>query len=490
MNTTLSLSFSFPCFSDLKRLTTFIVVFFSLQACSTNPVSGGREFAKSEAWELSVGPKYHQEILKQYTVYDDPALQAYVDRIGQQLAEKSHRSDLKFTFTLLDSPQVNAFATPGGYVYITRGIMAYMTKESHLAGVIGHEIGHITARHGPQRAAQQQISGIANAGIAIVTGNQGLTQLSSVLSGALISGYGRKQELQSDELGAQYIARANYDPNDMVDVIGLLKNQELFSQKKAQSQGKQPQAYHGLFSTHPQNDQRLQQVIKAAEQYRDTSTPRPDTGEFLRLTDGMSYGDSEAQGIVRGNKFYHSGLDLFIAFPNGWRVQNQPTQLAAVSPNSSQAIVMSMDSIAQQNTDGYLRSKFTSFREGRSVNTPESEAYAGVATITGQSGQQNVRVGAVKRNDQALVFVAQGKTTLPNADYFDVMQSVRKLRGDERQLAEGFTIELVTAKRGDTFERLARESGLSEYAEDQLRLINDMYPSGQPQPGQLIKIIR
>ncbi|MBL4673159.1 MAG: M48 family metalloprotease, partial [Arenicella sp.] len=235
-------------FIKLLAISCLLLV---LQACATNPVTGRPELAMSEAWEKNAGAQYHQEILKQYQVYDDPELQQYINDIGQRLAKKSHRPDLPFTFTLLDSPDVNAFALPGGYVYVTRGIMAYMNKESHLAGVIGHEIGHVTGRHGAQRAAQQQVTQIASVAVAIGTGSGELLQASQMLGGALMSGYGRKQELQSDELGAEYIAQNNYNPEDMIDVIGILKNQELFAKQRAKEEGVEVQGYHGLFSTHP-----------------------------------------------------------------------------------------------------------------------------------------------------------------------------------------------------------------------------------------------
>ena len=177
---------------SIYRLAATAISLLLLQACATNPVTGQRELAMSESWELSVGPQYHQEIMKQYQVYDNPELQAYVNDIGQRLAAESERPDLDFTFTLLDSPQVNAFALPGGFIYVTRGIMAYMTKESHLAGVIGHEIGHVTARHGAQRAAQQQLAGVASAAVAIGTGSSDLLQLSQILGGALMSGLEQK----------------------------------------------------------------------------------------------------------------------------------------------------------------------------------------------------------------------------------------------------------------------------------------------------------
>ena len=477
---------------QLNKLASLSLVLILLQACATNPVTGNRELALSEGWEKSVGPKYHQEIMKGYQVYDHPELQKYVNDIGQRLVKTSQRPDLDFTFTLLDSPQVNAFAIPGGFVYVTRGIMSYMTKESHLAGVIGHEIGHVTARHGAQRAAQQQLAGVASAAVAIGTGNSQLAQVSQMLGGALMSGYGRKQELQSDSLGAEYIAKNNYDVDEMIEVIGILKSQELFSAQKAREEGRPQQAYHGLFASHPQNDQRLQEVIKAASKYRDINKPKPDDGRFLSLTNGMSFGESESQGITRGNKFYHKAMDLFVEFPDGWRVQNQPTSLTAISLDGTQAIQMRMDSATPGlNTDRYLKAKFETFREGQQVKTYEDQAYAGVATVqVNQTQKANMRVGAIYRGTQAFIVLGQGKTSLPDQTFFDVVKSVRRLKSSEQNLAEGRNIKLVKAKRGDTFKNLAKQANLTSYAEEQLRLINGMYPSGEPKVGQTIKMIQ
>ena len=463
------------------------------QGCATNPVTGKSQLALSESWEVKAGAQYHQQILKQYQVYEDPELQAYVNDIGQRLAATSERPDLNWTFTVLDSPQVNAFALPGGYVYVTRGIMAYMNRESHLAGVIGHEIGHVTARHGAQRAAQQQLAGAASIAVAIGTGSGDLLQLSQMLGGALMSGYGRTQELQSDELGAKYIAQHNYDPEDMIGVIGILKDQELFNAERARREGRQVQGYHSLFATHPRNDTRLQGVIKAAEKYRNSSAPTPDDGRFLRLTDGMIFGESESQGITRGNRFYHKGLDLFLRFPEGWRVVNQPNQVIGVSSNNTEMVAMRM---APGNTTGdvddYLRSNFQGFREGQRIQLSDGgQAYAGVATISDQQTQQqrNIRVSAIQRGDQRYVILGQGQSSLPNRSFFDTVRSVRGLKRNEQGLASESKIRMVTVQPGDTYAKLARQSSLSDYAEEQLRLINNAYPDGEPTPGTRIKFI-
>jgi len=278
----------------------------------------------------------------------------------------------------------------------------------------------------------------------------------------------------------------------MLDVIAILKNQELFAQQKAREEGREYQAYHGLFSTHPQNDKRLQEVIAAADKFRDITEPVPDDGKFLRLTNGMTFGESESQGITRGNKFYHKSLDLFLEFPDGWNIVNQPSQLIAISPDSTQAIAMRLDNSQGGNPTNYLNSKFQPLSNLQNIRTGFGTASAAIATLsdenTGQ--QQNIRVSAIPRGQQTFIVMGQGKTTLPNQDFFNVVKSMRGLKNSEQRLATSNRIELVTARRGDTFAKLAQQSNLGSYAEAQLRLINDMYPSGEPSPGQQIKIIK
>ena len=477
----------------LYRLLITAIILLTMQACATDPVTGKRGFSMSESWEINAGTKYHQDILKQYQVYDDPELQEYLNDIGQRMAKSSHRPELAFTFTLLDSPEVNAFALPGGFVYITRGIMAYMTKEAHLAGVVGHEIGHVTGRHGAERAMQQQISQVASVAIAVGTGSGELMQASQMFGGALMSGYGRKQELESDRLGAQYIAQNNYSPDDMIGVIGILKNQELFAREKAQAEGREYQGYHGLYSTHPRNDQRLQEVIRAADKFRDLTKPEPDDGRFLQLTNNMAYGESESQGITRGNKFYHKGLNLFVEFPDGWKVQNGQSVLGAMSPDGSQVIKMQMDNVAPPvDMSRFLSSKFQGFIPGSNISTSEDQALAGTGTIVDQKTGQtmNYRAAMITRGQQAFIITGLGKSELPNQTFFDTATSIRKLKSSELKLAEGRNIKLVKARRGDTVAKLAKRSNLESYAEAQIRLINNLYPDGEPKAGDLIKIIQ
>ena len=469
-----------------------LVVLAVLQGCATNPVTGKQDFVMmTEQQEIALGRQYHVEIMKQYVAYDDPALQAYVNRIGQELAANSHRSNLDFRFTVLDSPQVNAFALPGGYVYVTRGIMAYMQDEADLAGVVGHEIGHVTARHSVRQQAQQTIAGLGVAAVAIGTGSAELANLSSSLGGALVAGYGRNMELQSDGLGAEYLARSGYDPQNMIDVVTLLKHQELYERERAEQEGRPPSVYHGLYSTHPTNDRRLQEVIAAADEFKTAEVTRPNTGEFLKLTNGMTFDDAEEQGIVRGQAFYHKDLNLTLSFPDGWRLDNQPDSLIGVSGDGSQIIQMSMTELAGQSPENYLRDNLAGFDQGQRLSSSLGQGYTAVGSLSARNSQVVLtRVAIIAgANQQTFQLIGYGRDRLPNREVVDIARSMRNLNSSEKALAEEQKIRLVTARVGDTFSGYARQSKLTGDAEAQLRLLNGMYPNGEPVPGQQIKIV-
>ena len=201
------------------------LLLLSVAGCATNPVTGQQNLVLiSEQQEIALGRKHHALLLQQYSVYADRELQNYVNRLGQKLAKNSHRKHLRFTFTVLDSPEVNAFALPGGYVYITRGIIAYMNSEAELAGVLGHEIGHVTARHSVRQQTAKTGAGLLQTGIGILTGSSSIARTAGQFTHAWTSGYGRRHELEADRLGAEYLARVGYAPEKMLDVIGLLKD--------------------------------------------------------------------------------------------------------------------------------------------------------------------------------------------------------------------------------------------------------------------------
>ena len=230
--------------------------------CATNPVTGKADVVTMTAeQEVAIGRDAHPKVLQKYGRYEDEELQAYVSGIGRRIAAVSHRPDLQYTFTVLDTDDINAFALPGGYVYITRGIMAYLNSEAELVAVLGHEVGHVTARHAVRQQTGAAATGVGALLVGILTGSGDLANVANMAGSALVSGYGRDMELEADDIGAQYLDRLGYDPDAMIDVVRLLKNQEMFEIQLARQEGREPRVYHGVFATHPDNDTRLKEVV-------------------------------------------------------------------------------------------------------------------------------------------------------------------------------------------------------------------------------------
>ena len=484
-----------------------LVVVFSLMAggCATNPVSGKQDFVlMSEDKEIQMGQQAHRAILKQYTVYEDPELQSYVTRIGEQLARHSHRSDLSYQFTVLDSPEVNAFALPGGYVYITRGILAYVNSEAELAGILGHEIGHVTARHSVRQhgtaTAANTVTNVLGVLVATQAGSvagSATGNLSNLAGTALVRGYGREHELEADRLGAEYLARSGYDPQEMLKVVGVLKSQEEFERQRAREQGRKPRIYHGVFATHPDNDLRLQEVIAAARQYQSDAKLPTNRDAYLRHVDGMVFGPSEHEGVLRGRRFYHRPLNIIVSFPRGWRVDNLPDRVLARASDDTAMIQLKVKSLyRRQSAQQLLLKQFGASKLTRvkSVRQSQLDSSTGITMMDTPWGRKSARVATVVDGNRVYRFTAASKSSLTNSlvdrQVLEAIASLRPLRPVERELAQPKRIALVAAQPGDSFSSLAARTSLGQHADEKLQLLNGKYPNGQLQPGEVVKIVK
>jgi predicted Zn-dependent protease len=477
-----------------RRIAIIAFGSLALTHCAQNPVTGDKDFVlMSEQQEVQMGAQAHQDVLKEYAALDNPALQAYVNEVGQRLAQQSHRPHLQWHFTVVDSPDVNAFALPGGYVYITRGIMAYLNSEAELAGVVGHEIGHVTARHGVRQQSASTAAGLgAVLGSILVPGmdNQAGATLLQTLAQAWTSGYGREHELESDRLGAEYLAKTGYAPQAMIDVIGVLKNQELFAAEQATRDGRQPRTYHGTFDSHPSNDARLRQVVGAANQYT-VANPREGRSDYLQKMAGVTFGDSPAQGLVRNNMLLHEKLGLTIQFPPGWRVQNRPDRVMATSPEGDALVELQQ---GPKNTKPLeTLQNGIKLDAGARYDSGSLSGYPAAFAAGAQQGKPVVVAAVVFNGTQYLIAgMARDKPAYERerSTLRAAINSFRAITPAERQAARPYVLKLVTAKPDMTMAKLARQSPLGADAESQLRLMNALYPSGEPKPGQPLKIVQ
>jgi predicted Zn-dependent protease len=479
-----------------------------LFACSSvqNPVTGRVErTVMTESDEIAEGAREHQQVLVDYGAYKDAKVQAYVDAIGQRLARNSHRAQLSWHFTVVDSPEVNAFALPGGYVYVTRGIMAYLDSEADLAGVIGHEIGHVSARHSAQRATRQQTAGLGVLAATVLgallesRGIGGAGDLASTLSRSVAAGYiasySREQELQADQLGAEYLARANYNPQNMVDVIQVLKSQERFDADIARAEGQSAQQRSHWLDSHPSNDQRLQQITALAARYQG-SYGDDGRSRYLQAISGMPFGDSREQGVTRGRNFYHEPLGFALTAPAGWKVRNGADALALVNPEGNAGlIVQAVPAQAGSDHEAILRSllKAESGRtEPTTINGMAATHFVG--TVRNSQGQSQPAEASVVSGPQGrtylFVYAARDTQALLRAQRAmqEAEASFRALTAADRAAAQPWLLRVVPYPRGG-FAQLARQSPLPAHAEQQLRLLNGVYAGGEPQPGQLVKVV-
>lgn len=477
----------------MRKLTKSILavpVLLAFSSCAQNPVTGSQDFVMmTEAQEVSMGRRVDAQVRQQYKIYPSRALQDYVEEVGQKVAAKSHRPGLKYHFTVVDSPEINAFALPGGYIYITRGILAYLNSEAELAAVLGHETGHVTARHGvrQQSVAQAAQIGATVASIFVPQMNTNLGyNLTNMLGGALLSGYGREHELEADRLGADYLARSGYDPHAMIEVVGVLKNQELFDVELAKLEGREPRRYHGVFASHPSADQRLQQVVNEAA-HLEVANPYDGRDVFLRHLEGVTFGDGVDQGVVRNNVFSHAEMGLSIRFPAGWKVANLPDRLLASNAARDVTLQLKMDAKPNGTPVEYVRRSAGGTSGVRIESMDINGLQAAVAHTPGST------IGVIYLQGTAYLLHGTSKTTeAMTASRDEIVASIRSFRAlseIERKEVKPLEVRMITARAGDTYAELAKRSPLGKQAESYLRLINAHYPKGEPAPGQRIKII-
>ena len=472
------------------------VALLTLTGCAANPVTGEQDLVlMSEDQELALGRRTHAQVLERYGEYHAPELQRYVESVGRRLAEKSHRSDLIYRFTLLDTPEVNAFALPGGYIYLTRGLLALLDSEAELAAVLGHELGHVTARHSVRQHTSQVVTGVIGAVIAAQTGVRGAGDVANVVGTAVVRGYGREHELEADRLGAEYLARGGYDPQAMIRVIRILKGQEAFERQRAEEEGREPNVYHGLFSTHPDNDARLRETVAAAEQHRTADTVRIDRAAFLRRLDGLVWGDSEEQGIRRGRAFFHKPLDFHLEASEGWRLENHPDRLEVVRDDGQAILKLTVtDRNRRIAPKEFLRQRLglRDLRQGEPFRQHGLEGYTAITDANTSWGRRPVRVAVLFHDERAFLLQGASKPAADpyrfDAEIVRIGQTLRPLTAKERKTIRPLRLKVRPLKGGETFTRLARKAPIAHHPEEQLRLLNGRYPEGRP-PAGLIKLV-
>jgi predicted Zn-dependent protease len=317
-------------------LGSLTLCFLWVVACATNPVTGKRQLALiSEAQEIEMGREADKDVVASIGLYPDESMQRYVQALGARIAATTERPDLPWTFRVVDDAAVNAFAIPGGFIYVTRGIMAHLNSEAELAAILGHEIGHVTARHSVSQMSQQQLAQVGfAAGMILSPKFAQFGDMAQVAMGLMFMKFSRSDESQSDALGMKYMMAGGYDPRALVDVFGMLDG---LSQQS--SAGRLPQ----WMSTHPDPENRQVWATKAvAGLQTDLSRLAVNRPEYLGRLDGMMFGDNPREGFFRDASFRHPDMAFRMDFPQGWKSSNQKQSVGAISPNEDAIVVLQL----------------------------------------------------------------------------------------------------------------------------------------------------
>jgi len=476
------------------RLIFLSIIFF--YGCATNPVTKRTEFVlMSEQQELDTGKRMAPAIKKEYGVYSSEDLQQYVNSVGQSISKVSDRSDLIYQFTVLDSPVVNAFALPGGYVFVTRGLLSHMNSEAELAGVLGHEIGHVTARHSVRQyttSATLQIgAGLASI---FIPDAPNLGEFASVVFAGISSGYSRAYETEADSLALKYAGNAGYDVCAISSMLKTLNLLDRYSGNK--------KTHTSLFATHPETEKRITDVNNSAMcSGRSTGPSDPVRLSYLKRIDGLVFGDDPRQGIIVGSKFTHSELKCELVFPPAWKINNMPDAVTA-SDEKREAFIefnlfplskrMNIDEIAEIISEKLGMKKIS----GDRALINGLEAYKGTysAEVNGL-GDIMLRLGCFLDKDRAFYIV--GFTKAENfkneARFFEnTIESFRKITSKEIKNVRPNRISLYTVKKGDTLPSILKKLGRSKGELKTVALINAWDPERLPilSPGMLIKVIK
>jgi predicted Zn-dependent protease len=462
-----------------------------IHSCARNPVSGKRQVALiSESQEIAMGQEADPQIVAQFGLYEDANLQAFINQKGTQMAAISHRPELKYTFRIVDSEVLNAFAVPGGYVYFTRGIMAHFNNEAEFAGVLGHEIGHITARHTVSQQSKAILGQIGLIGAMVVSPE--LAQFGEAASqglGLLFLKFGRDAERQSDDLGVEYSTKIGYDARQMAGFFNTLQRQ---------SQAAGAQELPNFLSTHPNPGDRNVDVAKKAAEWQQKTLGQTflvNRNEYLRRIEGLVYGEDPKGGYLENSVFYHPVLRLQFDVPQGWSYQNTPQQVI-MAPKDGKAMMFLAQ--AQGNNLQQAVSATMQAYKLQVVGSRETTVN-GLQAVMVEGQQQNQQGGVIRTLSYFIlhngsiyhIIGASSAADFNNyTSYFsNTMQSFRTLTDQAKINKKADRIRLKTVTRETTLEQALRSFNVPDRRMEELSILNGMDRTARVPAGMLIKVI-
>lgn len=484
-------------------LPALLLAAFATSGCTTNRATGAQSFTgfMSEDDEQKVGAEEHPNMLKEFGgTYDDRALQAYVTALGNKLVAQSEIPGQKFQFFVLNDDTVNAFALPGGYVYVSRGLVTLCEDEAELAGVIGHEIGHVVARHTAQRYSSQVATqlGLTAVGIigSVLGAPSGLGNVVGYGAQAALQSYSRSQELEADSLGARYMSKAGYDPHALTDFFSKLDAENAID---ADANGR-PRDNYSVMSTHPRTSERIQQAKKLAAQETPPNAKR-DRDTFLAQVDGVQFGKDPKEGFMKGDSFIHPDLDFRFDFPPAFQVNNGKTNVVGTD-NKGTTIIFDMEdpkvATGMPNLSDYVSRQWAAkssvkLESVERLTINELEAATGTARVNTNKGTRDLRMLAIRGGRDKIfrfAFLTEPKVTASmSVPLRKTTYSFRTLTESEKNTIKAPHIRLQTVRTGDNPEKLSAAMPLGKFNEAWFRALNLNALSDGLAAGEKVKVV-
>jgi len=459
-------------------------------SCAVNPVTGKKEFMLlTEADEIALGKQTDAEIVQTYGIYEDPELNAYIESLGKSMAKKTHRPNLPYSFKVLDTPVVNAFAVPGGYVYFTRGILGYLNNEAEFAGVLGHELGHVNARHSAVQYSRAQLAQLG-LGVGMIFSEKfrqyaGLAEFGVSM---LFLSYSRDNERQADNLGVLYSTLTGYDSNGMATFFTTLERMNPSSEG-----GSLPE----WFSTHPNPVNRIQAVKKKTlEEQRkipgQTFVLKRD--EYLQQVDGIVFGDDPRQGYVEGNAFYHPGLQLTFPVPSGWQLSNTPAQVQILSPQENAAIIFAMDNASSslQASTNFTTNAGAQVTSSDAITVNGMRAQRVISTVTSEEQALQVESFFIEKDGKVYTFHGFTDTaSFPSfqSPFVNTMSKFNKLTDPAKLNVKPAKLAVKSQNKAATLRSLLTGYGVAQNKLEEMAILNGMNLDETVPANTRIKIV-
>ena len=482
-----------PLFQRLLTTLTLALVLLLNSCAVVNPVTGKKQLmVMSEQEEIALGASSNPQVLAEFGTYDDPKLQAFINEKGQEMAKVSHRPTLPFYFKIVDSDVVNAFALPGGYVYFTRGIMAHFNNEAEFAGVLGHEIGHVTGRHGALQQRSQIFSSIGLIGVLIAV--PGAAQLIEPLSQGmqlLLLKNGRDHESQSDELGVQYSTKIGYDAKEMAGFFSTI------DRLSGGPEGRVP----NFLSTHPNPLDRFKRVGELAEAEQKKTNNfnlKVNRDSYLRMIDGIVYGPDPQQGYTENNVFYHPVLKFQFPVPADWQLQNSPQQVVMAPKDGKAAVIFNLATEkslreAANNTIAKDSLKLID-SQNLTVNGFPAVAMTAEQVSKTQQGTQTLRIliYVIQYDNKIYRFYGMAQAAdfnTYNLSFQNTFKNLRELTDRSKINVFAERVKIKTVSRSATLAEALRSFGVPEKRLEEHAILNGMQQKETVTAGMLIKVV-